>query len=99
MGEPAFSDGLVVYHINASLIEQKVYNRIETYLYNDNDACIVAGSEDNLIEIVGTKDTLSVPLNTSTNFSLSLLDDKGETIELQLYVPAKNGGRAFLQFS
>lgn len=98
VGEPAFRDGLVVYHINSSIIEQRVYNRTETWLYNNNDACILAGSEDNLIELVGTKDIPSTPLDTSTSYSLSVLDDEGEPLQLQFYVPRKSAGRVFLQF-
>ena len=99
VGEPAFSDGLVVYHINASIIEEKVYNKIETYLYNNNDAAVVSGSADNLIEIVGSKDKPSTPIDSAKRYSLSLLDDKGKSIEMQLYVSSKSYGRVFLQLS
>ena len=45
-----------------------------------------------------TKDIPSAPLDTSTSYSLSVLDDEGEPLQLQFYVPLKSAGRVFLQF-
>ena len=99
VGEPGFKNGLVVYHVDASLLEAQVFNQVEVRLYNDNDFYGYIGSEDNLIEIVKTGDGLSTELKTSTTHNLSLRDNKGLTLQLQFYVPWKNGEKVFLRFN
>lgn len=98
VGESGFDDGLVVYHINASLIEEKVYNQTEVRLYNNNDSYIVAGSEDNLIEIIRLGKALSMPLETSRDYSIEVLDDMGETLRLGFCVLSETDGRVVLKF-
>ena len=98
LGESGFSDGLVVYHINASIMEQKTYNQMEVYLYNNNDSYVTWGSEDNLIEILRTDAGLSMPIEPSGEYNISATDDKGEPFSLDFCVLENADGRVVLKF-
>ena len=91
VGDKNFDDGIVIYHVNASLINAKTYNKITTVIYNDNDAPIMDGSEDNLIEIVNGGKSISAPLNQ--NSSISLYDSRDEKILFSFTVTEKDANK------
>ena len=98
VGEPGFRDGLVVYHVDASLYKKQVFNQVEVSLYNDNDFYPTGGSEDNLIEIVKIDGELSTALTTGNTCDIVLRDNKNLSLSLQISIPWKNGERVFLRF-
>ena len=71
---------------------------MEVYLYNNNDAYVAWGSEDNLIEIIPSDGELSMPLETSGEYNISAMDDKGEPFSLDFCVLTKASGRVILRF-
>ena len=92
-------DGIVVYHVNASLYSE-VYDG-ETYydVYNNNtDASDQYGTEDNLIEFVKSTDDTFTYIVGST-ISASTKDSNGNTIAYTFTVDALTAEKATITFT
>jgi M6 family metalloprotease-like protein len=92
-------EGIVVYHVNASLYKE-IYEG-ETYydVYNNNtDASDEYGTEDNLIEYVTTK-TGEYVYGVGDSLSASTTDDQGNKIAYTFTVDALTDTTATLTFT
>ena len=76
VGNPYFDDGFIVYHVDASLLAQKNYNQFAFFFYNDNDAYISGGSEDNLVKLIKLNGVFSTPLVEGESWNVTLHDNK-----------------------
>jgi hypothetical protein len=91
-------DGIVVYHINASLYSEDYDGEIYYDIYNSNtDASDEYGTEDNLIELVKSSDDTytyiecdSLPTQT---------DDQGNSLSYSFTVDSINGDVATITFT
>lgn len=91
-------DGIVVYHINASLYSENHDGEIYYDIYNSNtDASDEYGTEDNLIELVkSSDDTYTYVAGDSLP---NVNDDQGNSLSYDFTVDSINGDVATITFT
>ena len=91
-------DGIVVYHVNASLYSEEYYGEIYYDIYNSNtDPSDEYGTEDNLIEFVkSASDTFTYVAGDSLP---SVTDDQGNKLSYDFTVDSINGDVATITFT
>lgn len=92
-------DGIVVYHVNASLYKEEYYGTTYYDIYNNNtDVSSQYGSKDNLIEFVKSpNDTFTYVEGDS--LSTSIVDDQGNSIAYSFVVDSLTETTATLTFT
>lgn len=91
-------EGIVVYHINASLYKEEYDAEIYYDIYNNNtDPSDSYGSEDNLIEFVTTAQGDYV-YGVGDSLSANVKTDAGEKIAYTFTVQSMNGSNATIIF-
>ena len=98
-GNQDFEDGLLIYHVDASLIHLQTFNKITTAVYNDNDAFDQGGSEDNLVELVKVDGKLSVGLARNKSYSVTLYDNKDQRLDFDFTVTRISDGEIQIKAS
>ncbi len=90
-------DGIVVYHINATLYKEDYYGEIYYDIYNNNtDASSEYGSEDNLIEFVkSVEDTYTYVVGSTFG---NVYDDNGVKLGYTFTVDALTSEYATITF-
>lgn len=93
------TDGIIVYHVNASLYKEVIDG--ETYYdiyYNNTDASDEYGTEENLIELVETTEGTIVHREGMTSNS-NILDDNGNKISYVFTVDSLTDTTATITFT
>ena len=92
-------DGVVVYHVNASLYREDLgTGEYSYYIYNTNtDVSSEYGTEDNLIEFVKSSNDTYVYLEGYTLPSVT--DDLGEKLGYTFTVTSLDGEEAVITFT
>lgn len=92
-------EGIVVYHVNASLCVEKVDGETYYDIYNNNtDASDEYGTEDNLIEYVqSANDTFTYAVGDS--LPASVQDDNGDTLKYGFMIESMENGVATITFT
>ena len=97
-GSSAFDDGLVFYHIDASLYKGMLYNQTIEVVYNDNDSYIGGGTENNLVELVKINKKLSLPVKSGQKYTFEAFDNKGGQVSLGFNVTIDEPATVTLSF-
>ena len=92
-------EGIVVYHVNASLCVETVDGETYYDIYNNNtDASDEYGTEDNLIEYVqSATDTLTYTVGDS--LPTSVKDDNGDMLKYGFVIESMENGVATITFT
>ena len=93
------NEGVVMYHVNASLYKDDSDGEVYYDIYNTNtDASSNYGTEDNLIEFVKSpNDSIVYTLGMSS--SNNILDDQGNKINYTFTIDALNENEAIITFT
>ena len=93
------NEGVVMYHVNASLYKDDSEGEVYYDIYNTNtDASSDYGTEDNLIEFVKSpNDSIVYTLEMSS--SNNILDDQGNKISYTFTIDALNENEATITFT
>ena len=97
-GSDAFADGLVFYHIDASLYKGMLYNQTIEIVYNDNDSYIGGGTENNLVELVKINKKLSLPVKSGQKYTFEEYDNKGGQVSLDFEVTVEDAQSVVITF-
>ena len=91
-------DGIVVYHVNASLYKEEYYGEIYYDIYNNNtDASDYYGTEDNLIEFVKSgEDTFTYIVGSTF---VNVYDDNGDKLGYTFTVDELTSESATITFT
>ena len=98
-------DGIVVYHVNASLYTEDYDGTIYYYVYNNNtDASADDGTKDNLIEYVKSAADAEDPEGTYTyiegdTLPTNVKDDNGDALAYNFVVDSIDGDVATITFT
>ena len=93
------TDGIIVYHVNASLyVEESDGETYYDIYYNNTDASDYYGTEENLIEIVETKEGTIVHREGMTSSS-NITDDNGSKISYVFTVDSLTDTTATITFT
>ena len=93
-------EGIVVYHVNASLFEQEYGGETYYDVYNTNTSASDPnyGTEDNLIELVKSR-SFEYVYGVGDSLSSSIKDDQGNKIAYTFTVDSLSNGSATLTFT
>ena len=93
------NDGVVMYHVNASLYREEVDGIVYYDIYNNNtDESDYYGTKDNLIEFVKSpNDTIVYTLGMSS--STDIIDDQGNKISYTFTIDSLNENEATITFT